>query len=87
MKNNVSAPTDGAKIGKIALRQVPKTRKSKKQSFGTCRRSENRENTFSAGAESRKNSKRTLRHPPKSKKLKKHAVGRCRKTKNQKDNL
>ena len=63
-KKRLSEASDERKTRKTALRQVPKTRKSKKQSFGTHRRSENRENSVSAGAENEKIQKTELRHLP-----------------------
>ena len=60
------------KIGKIALRQVPKTRKSKKQSFALARNSEKRKNTSSHRSESSKILKTRLRSGAKHQKLKKH---------------
>ncbi|MBF1436028.1 MAG: hypothetical protein HXN43_04955 [Prevotella micans] len=59
-------------MGKIALRQVPKTRKSKKQSFALARNSEKRKNTSSHRSESSKILKTRLRSGAKHQKLKKH---------------
>ncbi|ALO48146.1 hypothetical protein AS203_02790 [Hoylesella enoeca] len=63
-KNDFPRLRMNEKQEKTALRQVPKTRKSKKQSFGTHRRSENRKNSSSAGAENEKIQKTELRHLP-----------------------
>ena len=75
------------KIGKIALRQVPKTRKSKKQSFALERNSEKRKNTSSHRSESSKIRKIELRSGAKHRKLKKHLFAPERKLKNQKSNI